>query len=132
MPCYERRMAITVWASGISSLRPPMIHTLNPTTLELKNTTISLQKETNRIHVSDSITSEYSKDTIFVSIASYRDAECKKTLFDLFYKADHPFRIFVGLVLQIYPTDDMNGQYGIPHYAVNGLPTIDIVPGMLD
>ena len=38
--------------------------------------------------------------TIFVSIASYRDSECPQTVVDLFDKADHPERIFIGLVQQ--------------------------------
>lgn len=35
-------------------------------------------------------------DQIFVNIASYRDTECKRTLVDLFSKAERPDRIFVG------------------------------------
>jgi len=35
-------------------------------------------------------------ETIFVSVASYRDSECMKTLEDMFAKAAHPNRIFVG------------------------------------
>jgi [Skp1-protein]-hydroxyproline N-acetylglucosaminyltransferase len=45
-------------------------------------------------------------NTIFVSIASYRDEECAKTIFDLFEKAYCPFRITVGVCEQNYPTDD--------------------------
>ena len=37
---------------------------------------------------------------IFVSIASYRDPLCKRTIADLFAKADHPERITVGVVQQ--------------------------------
>jgi hypothetical protein len=33
---------------------------------------------------------------IFVNIASYRDTECKRTIIDLFLKAEHPDNIFVG------------------------------------
>eukprot|EP00877_Chromochloris_zofingiensis_P000524 jgi/Chrzof1/10472/UNPLg00399.t1 len=36
------------------------------------------------------------KGTIFVIITSYRDPECKKTLNELFTKAEFPQRIFVG------------------------------------
>lgn len=39
--------------------------------------------------------------TIFVSIAAYRDDECKDTVFDLFDKATRPERVFVGVVQQI-------------------------------
>lgn len=37
---------------------------------------------------------------IFVSIPSFRDSECQHTLIDLFSKAAHPERIFVGLCWQ--------------------------------
>jgi len=40
------------------------------------------------------------KDTIFVSIASYRDSELEPTIIDLFKKAEHPSRIIVGVCLQ--------------------------------
>jgi|SaaInlStandDraft_4_1057021.scaffolds.fasta_scaffold00658_19 hypothetical protein len=40
------------------------------------------------------------KRTIFVSLASYRDKECPKTLIDLFDKASDPSRIFVGICEQ--------------------------------
>ncbi|MBF0311340.1 MAG: hypothetical protein HQL56_17630 [Magnetococcales bacterium] len=43
---------------------------------------------------------------IFVSIASYRDTECFPTLSDLFDKAAHPERIFVGVLRQLAPEDD--------------------------
>jgi hypothetical protein len=39
-------------------------------------------------------------DTIFVSVASYRDDECKDTVFDLFAKAKDPDSIFVGVCQQ--------------------------------
>jgi hypothetical protein len=37
---------------------------------------------------------------IFISIASYRDDECKDTVIDLFDKATHPERVFIGVVQQ--------------------------------
>lgn len=37
---------------------------------------------------------------IFVSIASYRDDECKDTVIDIFEKAAHPERVFIGVVQQ--------------------------------
>jgi hypothetical protein len=40
------------------------------------------------------------QDTIFVSIASYRDPQCAHTIHDLFEKAYCPFRIFVGVCQQ--------------------------------
>ena len=39
--------------------------------------------------------------TIFVQIASYRDPECQWTVKDLFDKADHPERVYVGIFWQI-------------------------------
>ncbi|MBF0285641.1 MAG: hypothetical protein HQL51_14415 [Magnetococcales bacterium] len=42
---------------------------------------------------------------IFVSIASYRDAECPWTLRDLFLKARHPERVFAGVLWQVAPED---------------------------
>jgi len=45
-------------------------------------------------------------DTIFVSLASYRDPECKNTLIDLFTKAKYPERVFVGICQQNAPGDD--------------------------
>lgn len=38
--------------------------------------------------------------TIFVSIASYRDTECKDTVYDMFESASKPDRIFAGVVQQ--------------------------------
>lgn len=43
---------------------------------------------------------EIRPDTIFVSVASYRDAECSMTLDTIFNNADHPERIFVGICEQ--------------------------------
>lgn len=38
---------------------------------------------------------------IFVSIAAYRDPECQWTVRDLFRKAEHPERVFVGICWQL-------------------------------
>jgi glycosyltransferase involved in cell wall biosynthesis/peroxiredoxin/predicted 2-oxoglutarate/Fe(II)-dependent dioxygenase YbiX len=43
---------------------------------------------------------------IFVNIASYRDSECQWTVKDLFEKAAHPERIFVGICWQFDPVED--------------------------
>jgi hypothetical protein len=45
-------------------------------------------------------TSQPGRPTIFVSVASYRDEQCAKTLRDLYAKATHPERVFVGAVEQ--------------------------------
>jgi len=47
-----------------------------------------------------------SLETIFVSIASYRDPECQWTVKDLFSKAKHPERIFVGICWQCDKEED--------------------------
>lgn len=38
--------------------------------------------------------------TVFVSVASYRDDECSRTLEDMFDKADNPRRVFAGVCQQ--------------------------------
>ena len=43
---------------------------------------------------------------IFVSVVAYRDKECPATIVDLFRKAAHPERIFVGLITQCDPDTD--------------------------
>jgi hypothetical protein len=43
---------------------------------------------------------------IFVQIASYRDPECQWTVKDLFEKAAHPERIFVGICWQVSLPED--------------------------
>ncbi len=40
------------------------------------------------------------RPTIFVSVASYRDSECSKTINELFRKATYPHRVFVGVCQQ--------------------------------
>lgn len=42
---------------------------------------------------------------IFVSVASYRDSECPRTLADLFAKAACPDRLVVGVLWQVAPED---------------------------
>lgn len=39
-------------------------------------------------------------DSVFVSVASYRDSECTNTLRDMYEKATFPEKVFVGLVEQ--------------------------------
>lgn len=43
---------------------------------------------------------------IFVNIASYRDTECQWTVRDLFLKARHPDRVFVGICWQFVQGQD--------------------------
>ena len=58
--------------------------------------------------------------TIFVSIVSYRDPQCSKTIRDLFERAALPHRVFVGVVLQNHPTEDADCAAGAS--AVGGRP----------
>lgn len=46
------------------------------------------------------------RPTVFVSIASYRDPDCQNTVRDLFAKAAHPDRVFVGICWQFVPDED--------------------------
>ncbi len=46
--------------------------------------------------------------TIFVQIASYRDAECQWTVKDIFEKAAHPDRIVIGICWQYDPDEDQD------------------------
>lgn len=45
------------------------------------------------------------EDTIFVTIASYRDEQCAPTIEDMFFRARRPEALFVGVVEQHFPGD---------------------------
>lgn len=74
------------------------------------------------------------ENTIFVSIASYRDDVCTDTLDSLFKMADHPNRIFVGICQQNNSIEDKDCLSAIintplennvriiriPHYEAKG------------
>ncbi|CUG86699.1 glycosyltransferase (GlcNAc), putative [Bodo saltans] len=45
------------------------------------------------------------ENTIFVSIASYRDEQCAPTVLDMYQRAKKPHTIFVGAVEQHFPQD---------------------------
>ncbi|MBS0185104.1 MAG: hypothetical protein JSS34_01930 [Proteobacteria bacterium] len=45
------------------------------------------------------------QESIFISIVSYRDKNCPRTLEEIYNKADHPERIFVGVYQQNGPYD---------------------------
>jgi hypothetical protein len=56
-------------------------------------------------------------ETIYISVASYRDPECQPTVSDIFERADHPERIRVAIVDQRVEDDETVppcGQPGIP------------------
>src|ERR1044071_4733108 len=57
-------------------------------------------------------------DTIFVSIASYRDSDCKRTLANVFDTAQNPSRVFVGVCEQ--NTSDGEEACRIPDEPLNG------------
>ena len=71
------------------------------------------------------------KDTIFISIASYRDDVCLDTLKSLFENAANPKNVFVGICQQNKPEEDQDCQLNnenncnirtirIPHYEAKG------------
>lgn len=62
------------------------------------------------------------KDTIFVSVASYRDKVCSSTLKSLYTNARHPLNVFVGICQQNDKTDDDCIEVGLkdnPEYSNN-------------
>jgi hypothetical protein len=61
------------------------------------------------------------EETIFVSVASYRDPECAETLFDLFEKAYCPFRISVGVCQQNYTSVDEDVMEAYKKLAQKGV-----------
>lgn len=58
-----------------------------------KNEALFLEKQETTCHGT-------ADESIFVSIPSYRDPECARTLIDLFQKATCPYRIFAGVCVQ--------------------------------
>lgn len=44
-------------------------------------------------------------ETIYVSVASFRDDECSEMIWDMYTKADHPQAVFVGLIEQHFPNE---------------------------
>lgn len=57
-------------------------------------------------HLDPPSTSQPNSERIFVSIACFRDSECRWTVKDLFQKADVPGRVWVGIVWQIDEQED--------------------------
>ena len=55
-----------------------------------------------------------SSQTIFVSIASYRDLDCKNTVRNLFEKALYPDRVFIGICMQVAPGVDDDCLVSLP------------------
>jgi hypothetical protein len=69
-------------------------------------------------------------DTIFVSIASYRDAQCPRTIESLFSRAKHPNNVYVGICQQNKEDEDVDcfdskwksqiRMIRIPHFEAKG------------
>ena len=53
---------------------------------------------------------KYTGKTIFVSIASYRDNQCKLTLKELFNKAKFPASLTIGICDQWQKKDELCGD----------------------
>ncbi len=71
--------------------------------------------------------SEKQHGTIFVSVASYRDSECPRTVADCFDKATYPGRVFVGVCQQNDTADvdclaSATAQRFMPNIRVMRLP----------
>lgn len=77
-----------------------------------------------------------SNQTIFVSVASYRDSETAGTLYSLFQQAANPARIFVGLCIQNAKEDgdpiqgyvDLCSLYGKENRYMDSIRTIRWYP----
>lgn len=70
------------------------------------------KRKQKKIRVQQTCAGTSPDETIFVSIASYRDPECLKTVFDCFEKASCPLRIFIGVCQQNYAQDtNVNSEY---------------------
>lgn len=87
-----------------------------------------------KTHYEQFLATDNTKDTIFVSVASYRDKNCPLTLQSMFSNAAHPENIFVGLCQQNMDSDidcQINDQVPeqyrsqirsmrVPHYDAQG------------
>jgi len=60
----------------------------------------------NNNNYNDTVPLDENESSIFVSIASYRDSECQKTVRDLIAKARHPERLILGICEQNYSSDE--------------------------
>ena len=58
------------------------------------------------------------ENTIFVSVASYRDKELIKTIKDCLSKAKHPERVKIGVCWQYDETEDISGLDNIPQVHI--------------
>lgn len=74
---------------------------------------------------------ESKADTIFVSIPSYRDAECSITIRNIFSKARNPERVFLGICDQIVVEEDQNDvQCRVPEEWKNNVRIVTMPASM--
>lgn len=71
--------------------------------------------------------SNSSAETIFVSIASYRDPDCQNTIRNLFEQATHLERVFIGLCIQTSPEDATDYLIEPPRPAQIRVDSVDAV-----
>lgn len=99
LPSFKDRFAITVWASANSEVPKQLpSETFVPNEKGEDDISLKFPLVSARIECEQGL--EFANKSIFVSIANYMDTEGQKTLLDLFVKAAHPERIFVGYVYQ--------------------------------
>ncbi len=90
LPSFQNRFAITIWASA--NIEKPLL----PREHDLSwNIPLAIPTE-----------NDFSKDSIFISVPSFRDSEGPITLVDLFAKAQFPARVFVGFIVQADKVED--------------------------
>jgi hypothetical protein len=72
-----------------------------------------VHKTTELFQTDDNFTNKYDEtDTIFISIASYRDVDCPQTVKSIFQNAKRPNNIFIGICQQNNDTDiDCENEY---------------------
>jgi [Skp1-protein]-hydroxyproline N-acetylglucosaminyltransferase len=103
LPSFSPRIAITIWASG-QPIATDLSNTMLPQSISLPYYPPELI--CNLASFSSDIKDRVEKGSIFVSIAAYRDSECKHTVNNLFAMARYPHRIVVGILWQAQETID--------------------------
>ncbi|KAL0478978.1 hypothetical protein AKO1_007868 [Acrasis kona] len=101
-------MMTSLIVSRPSSTSSNLIHKESPLELEHNVIAVTLDnKKSKKVHTNtkkkktfNEVAAKTKRETIFVSIASYRDAHCPQTLFDLVKNAEFIDRIYVGIVQQ--------------------------------
>jgi len=106
--CKKRARAANVWEEFSSTLREALL-----------DSSLNLDK---------SYGPPRKDDSIYLSVASYRDNTCPLTLRQAFERADHPSLLFVGIVQQNCLRDCMTGTgWGKTRAWVPGPPDTDCV-----